>query len=189
MYAIAQTLPWDPTVGGGHPECNQIPHGRERAPSRSGRGGRVPIRLRHHRGCGSTRCAGPPPCPADDKDIPMTALTSRADVPTDAAARYAKQLLSHLGRRVTWTTAGDTSTAQIAGGTGRVVVGDGVLTLIAEAADTETLTRVRHVLGSHLERFAQRQGLQVSWVRDGAGVPGPPPAAPTPPQPPTPAGP
>ena len=61
----------------------------------------------------------------------MTVLTARADVPTEAPARYAKQLLSHLGRRTTWTTDGDTSSAGIAGGTGRVVVGDGVLTLVA----------------------------------------------------------
>jgi uncharacterized protein len=116
----------------------------------------------------------------------MTALTARADVPTDGAARYAKQLLAHLGHRVTWTTAGDTSTAQIAGGTGRVVVGDGVLTLIAEAADIETLTRVQHVLGSHLERFAQRQELQVSWVGDVDGAVGSTPSAPTDHQRPTP---
>jgi hypothetical protein len=108
----------------------------------------------------------------------MTALTARADVPTETPARYAKQLLSHLGRRTSWATDGDTSTAEIAGGTGRVVIGDGVLTLIAEAPDAETLSRVQHVLGSHLERFAQRQELQVSWVSDAAGSAGPTPAAP-----------
>jgi hypothetical protein len=98
------------------------------------------------------RCVGLPPCPAGDKDIPMTARIARADVPTDAAVRYAEQLLSHVGRPVTWTKAGDTSTAQIAGGTGRVRVRDGVLTLIAEAPDVETLIRLQHILGSHLER-------------------------------------
>ena len=106
----------------------------------------------------------------------MTALTARADVPTAAPPRYAKQLLSHLGRRITWTTDGDSSAAEIAGGTGRVVVGDGVLTLIAEASDAETLGRVQHVLGSHLERFGQRSELTVTWNSDVA--PGPTPAAP-----------
>jgi hypothetical protein len=48
----------------------------------------------------------------------MTALAARADVPTPTPARYAKQLLSHLGQRTTWTTAGDTSTAR----TGRCLV-------------------------------------------------------------------
>jgi hypothetical protein len=108
----------------------------------------------------------------------MISLTARADVPTDSPDRYAKQLLSHLGRRVTWTTDGDVSTAEIAGGTGRVVVGDGVLTLIVEAPDGETLGRVQHVLGSHLERFAQRSELQVTWASDTAGAGPTPPAAP-----------
>ena len=108
----------------------------------------------------------------------MIPLTARAEVPTETPARYAKQLLSHLGRRTSWATDGDTSTAEIAGGTGRVVIGDGVLTLIAEAPDAATLSRVQHVLGSHLERFAQRQELQVSWISDAAGSAGPTPAAP-----------
>jgi hypothetical protein len=56
--------------------------------------------------------------------------------------------------------------ALIAGGTGQVVVGDGVLTLIAAAPDSATLTRVQHVLGSHLERFGQRNELTVTWYGD-----------------------
>jgi uncharacterized protein len=108
----------------------------------------------------------------------MTVLTARADVATDNPERYAKQLLSHLGRRVTWTTDGDVSAAEIAGGTGTVVVGEAVLSLIAQAPDAEALARVQHVLGSHLERFAQRSELQVIWVSASAGAAGPtPPAA------------
>jgi hypothetical protein len=91
-------------------------------------------------------------------------LTARADVATDAPARYAKQLVSHLGRRLTWVTDGNTSTAEIGGATGTVVVGEGVLTLRAEASDPDTLARVQHVLGSHLERFGQRNELAVTWV-------------------------
>lgn len=37
----------------------------------------------------------------------MTVLTSRADVATENPERYAKQLLSHLGQRTTWTTDGE----------------------------------------------------------------------------------
>jgi len=97
----------------------------------------------------------------------MTApLTARADVPTDAPARYAKQLVSHLGHRVEFTTEGDTSTASIGEATGSIVVGDGVLTLLAEAPDAETLDRVQDVLGRHLERFGQRNELTVVWTAD-----------------------
>jgi uncharacterized protein len=90
-------------------------------------------------------------------------LHARADVPTDAPARYAKQLVSHLGRRVAWATEGEVSTAEIAGGIGVVEVGDGVLHLRAQAADTDTLERVQDVLGRHLERFGQRNELVVTW--------------------------
>ena len=99
----------------------------------------------------------------------MTALLrARADVPTEAPERYAKQLISHLGRRVEWRTDGAVSTAEIAGGTGVVEVGDGVLLLRAQAADAEALERVQDVLGRHLERFGQRNELVVTWQREPA---------------------
>jgi hypothetical protein len=85
-------------------------------------------------------------------------------VSTDAPERYAKQLVAHLGRRVEWTTDGAVSTADLAGGTGIVEVGDGVLTLRAQAPDTEALARVQDVLGRHLERFGQRNELVVTWA-------------------------
>ena len=97
----------------------------------------------------------------------MTALlSSRADVPTDSPERYAKQLLSHLGRKTEWTTEGAVSTAAIGSGTGVIEVGDGVLTLLAQAPDPETLDRIQNVLGRHLERFGQRNELTVVWTAD-----------------------
>jgi len=90
-------------------------------------------------------------------------LVAVAEVATDVPERYAKQLVSHLGRRLTWTTDGDTSRAAMGTGVGTVVVGAGVLTLRAEAPDVETLARIQQVLGSHLERFGERKGLSVSW--------------------------
>jgi len=91
-------------------------------------------------------------------------FTARADVRTDAPERYAKQLVAHLGRRLSFTTDGAVSTAEIGGGTGTVVVGDGVLTLEAAAPDAESLAQVQHVLGSHLERFGAKSELVVTWT-------------------------
>jgi hypothetical protein len=90
-------------------------------------------------------------------------LTARADVVTDAPGRYAKQLVSHLGRRVEFAVDGPASTGRFGDGTGTVLVGDGVLTLLAEAPDAESLALVQRVLGGHLERFGQRNELVVSW--------------------------
>jgi hypothetical protein len=95
----------------------------------------------------------------------MSQLTSRADVRTDAPARYAKQLVSHLGHRIEFTTEGDTSTATLGDATAQIIVGDGVLTLLASGSDEEGVERVERVLGSHLERFGQRNELTVTWTR------------------------
>lgn len=93
-------------------------------------------------------------------------LTARANLPTDSPERYAKQLVSHLGRKVEFEIDGPTSTSrfEFGTGTGTIVVGDGVLTLLAEAADPESLARVQDVLGRHLERFGQRNELVVTWA-------------------------
>jgi uncharacterized protein len=68
---------------------------------------------------------------------------SRAVVATSTPERFAKQLVSHLSRKVAFTTEGGTSS---------LTIGDGVAV-------------VEHVLGSHLERFAQREPLTVTWQR------------------------
>jgi uncharacterized protein len=97
----------------------------------------------------------------------MTTLTSRADVRTDAPARYAKQLVSHLGRKVPFTEGADGAWTLVVGDArGRIVVGDGVLTLAVQAPDVETLERLEHAFGSHLERFGTRAELTVTWRRD-----------------------
>jgi hypothetical protein len=99
-------------------------------------------------------------------------LSARADVATPTPERYAKQLVAHLGRKVAFravdTPAGSGEQAAFGDATGSVVVGNGVVTLLAEAPDPEGLARVEDVLGRHLERFGQRQELVVTWVRSGS---------------------
>jgi uncharacterized protein len=123
----------------------------------------------------STPSASPLPTPGD-APVDRTArgdrtIRSRADVATGAPARYAKQLLSHLGRKVSFTGDATTApaTAVIGAATAGIVVGEGVLTLEA-AGDVE------QVLGNHLERFAQREALTLRWARTG-GAPIPTPGA------------
>ena len=91
--------------------------------------------------------------------------TSRADVTTDTPARYAKQLISHLGRKVPFTEHQGSWTADIHGSVARITPGDGVLVLQAQAPDAELLARIEHALGSHLQRFGQRNQLTVTWQR------------------------
>ena len=90
-------------------------------------------------------------------------LRARADVVTDNPERYAKQLLAHVGRKRAFVVEDGVATAQWPGGTGSVVVGDGVLTLLAEAGDAHALSYIQDVLGRHLERFGRRGELTVRW--------------------------
>ncbi|WP_069812651.1 DUF2218 domain-containing protein [Streptomyces sp. TP-A0874] len=105
--------------------------------------------------------------------MPDRLLRSRADVVTEAPARYAKQLMAHLGRKLVFTSDGATSTTTIGTATARITVGDGVLTLHAAGHDEPSLNRAQDVLGKHLERFGQRQELTVTWIRTTDTVAGP----------------
>ncbi|MGD9525222.1 DUF2218 domain-containing protein [Pseudonocardia sp.] len=94
--------------------------------------------------------------------------SARAVVATDAAARYAKQLLAHLGRKTAVEPldgAPDGGRLRFAYGTATVRPGPDGLELIAEAADAEALARVQDVVGRHLERFGARRELTVEWGR------------------------
>ncbi|MCP2321692.1 hypothetical protein HDA40_000199 [Hamadaea flava] len=94
--------------------------------------------------------------------------TSIANVATDAAPRYAKQLAAHLGRR--------SAIEELADGGYRITLtaGAGVLepradklVMRASAPDDESLAVVQDVLGRHLERFGQRRELVVTWESAG----------------------
>lgn len=95
--------------------------------------------------------------------------SSTAFVATESAERYAKQLASHLGRKL--------EVEELPDGVRRLafVKGTAVLTpeperlvMRAEAEDAESLAVVEDVVGRHLERFGQRNELVVTWQRDDA---------------------
>jgi hypothetical protein len=90
---------------------------------------------------------------------------SRADVSTAVPGRYAKQLVSHLGRKVHFVEDQGTWTATVDGAVARLTVADSTLVLQAEAADVSSLARIEDALGRHLERFGQRSRLVVTWQR------------------------
>jgi hypothetical protein len=92
--------------------------------------------------------------------------TATAVVTTDAAVRYAKQLLAHLGRKNSVEEvdgAPEGGRLVFAYGLGTVRPEDGRLVLEAFAADEESLARVQDVLARHLERFGARRELSVHW--------------------------
>jgi uncharacterized protein len=89
--------------------------------------------------------------------------SATAAVATTAPARYAKQLASHFGRRCEIREEADGV---------RIVFGDGdclvqprgeTLDLRVTAPTRPEADRLAQVVGAHLERFGQRNELQVTW--------------------------
>ncbi|MFW0118829.1 DUF2218 domain-containing protein [Rothia sp. CCM 9417] len=100
-------------------------------------------------------------------------VRSRAVVTTERPARYAKQLASHMGHKI--------PVEQIEGGYrltfnrdgnfrgyGDLLVGSGqeqgCLVLKVYAGTPEKCEGLEGVLGRHLERFGEREGLAVSFT-------------------------
>jgi hypothetical protein len=92
-------------------------------------------------------------------------LTASAAVATDAPERYAKQLAAHLGRRSEIREEDDGTRIVLEAGTCLLRCRPGVLELQATAADADGLDRVTDVVGRHLERFGQRNELNVTWTK------------------------
>jgi hypothetical protein len=93
-------------------------------------------------------------------------LTAHSSVATTAAARYAKQLASHLGRKLSIEDVSeDVTVIRFPDGGGECVLtaGAAALEMAATAPDVEAMERVQRVVGGHLERFGQRNELVVEW--------------------------
>ena len=95
-------------------------------------------------------------------------LTASAVVKTAAPERYAKQLASHLGRRSEVVEEAEGTRLRLAGGECLLRPQGESLELLASAPSAAELDRVTEVVGSHLERFGQRNELHVEWQRPAA---------------------
>ena len=89
--------------------------------------------------------------------------TATASVATDNAPRYAKQLASHLGRRSEIREIGEDIAIVLTVGECRLHSTPAALELTATAGSGDDLAVVTRVVGSHLERFGQRNELAVNW--------------------------
>ncbi|MBB2945235.1 hypothetical protein FB565_004968 [Actinoplanes lutulentus] len=89
--------------------------------------------------------------------------TATASVATTAAPRYAKQLASHLGRRSEIREIGEDIAIVLTVGECRLHSTETALEMTATAATEDDLQTVTKVVGSHLERFGQRNELTVTW--------------------------
>ena len=97
-------------------------------------------------------------------------IVSTAGVATERGARYGKQLVSHLGRKSVgvWDEASGSGTLDMGNSAAHVTLKSttDALVITVETADTDIASY--EDVGRHLERFGERDGLRVHWVRSEA---------------------
>jgi hypothetical protein len=92
-------------------------------------------------------------------------ITSTAEVLTDRSERFAKQLVTHLGRKIEWVTEDGVSTASFGTASASVAPTDGVLVLTASGTSLEEVAQIEDALARHLHKFAFRHPVEISWNR------------------------
>lgn len=95
-------------------------------------------------------------------------IISTGTVATHRAARYGKQLVSHLGRKSVgnWDDTSASGTLDMGDGAAHVDLKTtpDALVIMIEAAESDIAT-YEDVVGRHLERFGERDELRVGWER------------------------
>ena len=110
-------------------------------------------------------------------ETPAFDRSSVARVATDRPDRYGRQLVAHMGRKITtaWDDASATGSLSFnregpVTGVVELACDEGALVLALRTTEAD-LARLERVTGTHLARFGHKEGLAVSWVRDD-GAPG-----------------
>ncbi len=84
---------------------------------------------------------------------------------TATPAVYMKQLCRHFGHKNPAEFTDTDGRIEFEFGTCEFSAQEELLVLRASAADEESVARVEEVIGGHLERFAHRDPVQVTWSR------------------------
>jgi uncharacterized protein len=96
----------------------------------------------------------------DGKTAP---LHSSAVVITEMASRYLQQLCKHFGHKLPVNFTPHRGAIVFDFGMCSLAVKDNMLNLTVTADDEVSLSRLKHVIGSHLERFAFRDKPEIAW--------------------------
>ena len=91
-------------------------------------------------------------------------MSKHGTMATDRPERYAKQLASHWSEKA--TVSEDDGTTMLVMGNGNTAAlhpADGVLQLEVSVPEGGDLDRWAQVVADHLQRFGQRDELQVVW--------------------------
>jgi hypothetical protein len=114
----------------------------------------------------ATLASGPATALASAPLPTETPYVSIARVPTKSALRYLGQLCKHFGHKVPSSLDGDHGWIAFEFGRCHLAASDDELSLHNTAASLETLQRLEEVIARHLERFAFREKLTITWQRE-----------------------
>ncbi len=98
----------------------------------------------------------------------MTDHTAIAHVPTGSASRYLGQLCKHFAHKIPVMHDSAHGRIDFDFGSCELEAGKEALTLRVSAASEASLGQTEDVIARHLERFAFRDELKVSWSRPAA---------------------
>jgi hypothetical protein len=102
----------------------------------------------------------------NDNLVDGATLTSVARITTAAALRYLGQLCKHFGHKVPASLEGDHGWIAFPFGRCHLAATDDELSLHNTAATEAELQRLDEVIASHLQRFAFRETLTITWQHD-----------------------
>lgn len=95
----------------------------------------------------------------------MTASLSNLRVATPKASGYLAQLSKHFGHKIDVLQTADETIFTFSDGRVSAHVKDDALVFAASAETDTQLRKVEQIIGSHLERFAFRENLVVTWPK------------------------
>lgn len=90
-------------------------------------------------------------------------MHSKTAIHTPKAAGYLAQLCKHFGHKTEVEQDAEGAVFHFSDGLARVNSESSVLNLRVEAETAPKLRNLEHIVGSHLERFAFRENLRVTW--------------------------
>jgi len=106
------------------------------------------------------------PDAASSTPVAGAVLTSVAQVQTKSALRYLGQLCKHFGHKVPAAVEGDHGWIAFDFGRCHLAASEDELSLHNSAATADGLARLEQVIASHLERFAFREQLAITWQHE-----------------------
>lgn len=84
---------------------------------------------------------------------------------TEHAAKYVAQLCKHFAHKVTATYEGNKGQADLPSGPAEITAYPDHLQVIMQLASPDKAILARHIIDSHMVRFAHREGFkEMNWI-------------------------